>query len=100
MILCASPEHVRWPPKRVMRDSLALPFAEADVATAIASGHSLKEVALLRTCSVNNTVRTLVSRVLDKTAVGGRPKSCALLGALNVCAYRCGRPGVGDSARC
>lgn len=82
VILLRDPEHVHVPPKRVVRDMFGLTVAEADVAMAIASGHTLKEVALLRTCSLN-TVRTLAGRVLAKTGCRRQAEVVRLLGALN-----------------
>ena len=82
VILLRDPEHVQVPPKRVMRDMFGLTVAEADVAVALASGHTLKEIARLRTCSLN-TVRTLVSRVLQKTGCRRQAEVVRLLGALN-----------------
>lgn len=82
VILLRDPEHVQVPPKRLVRDMFGLTVAEADVAVAIASGHALKEVARLRTCSLN-TVRTLASRVLEKTGCRRQAEVVRLLGALN-----------------
>ena len=82
VIVLRDPEQVHFPPKPMVREMFGLTNAEADVALAIGGGSVLKEIARLRSCSVN-TVRTLTGRVLEKTGCRRQADVVRLLGALN-----------------
>ena len=82
VIVLRDPEQVHFPPKPIVREMFGLTNAEADVALAIGGGSVLKEIARLRSCSVN-TVRTLAGRVLEKTGCRRQAEVVRLLGALN-----------------
>ena len=80
-ILFRDPEVPELPPLDMVREVFGLTRAESEVALAIGSGGSLKELARKRGCSVN-TVRTLVDRVFQKTGCRRQSEVVRVIGAL------------------
>lgn len=81
-LLLRDPEVAQLPPLALVREAFGLTCAEAEVAIAMGSERSLKEIARLRECSVN-TVRTQAARVFMKTGCRRQAEVVRLLGALN-----------------
>jgi DNA-binding CsgD family transcriptional regulator/quercetin dioxygenase-like cupin family protein len=81
-ILLRDPEVLQLPPKYIVRETFNLTAAETEVALGMAANRSLKEIAVLRACSVN-TVRTLASRVFQKTGCRRQSEVVRMLSALN-----------------
>ena len=81
-IMFRDPEVLELPPAHMVREVFGLTPAESEVALGMGSGCGLKDIARRRACSVN-TVRTLASRVFQKTGCRRQSEVVRVIGALN-----------------
>jgi DNA-binding CsgD family transcriptional regulator len=78
LLSVTDPEAMPWPPGKHLAELFGLTGAEARLATDLISGLSLREIAEQRGRGLS-TVRTLLARLMAKTAVGRQSELIRLL---------------------